>query len=279
LPAPGHVTVETLKVTVTGGGLRRLPARLRLSAGTARSLPPTVRVLWARRTRRARRSTTYALLLVVVNVAPRQSTTRAGLAANGPPGYGNVLSGSGIANFEGLADVALFFGSPVAADFIREQESIARDAAAAKEHASAIAAFNADRATSQNAKKIGATLADLFAGAGAGHLEFDQPKADKSLDTGHYDDGHAFGWNVRSSRDEKRVLSDLAALTEGRADQLVADFERDMGADINGDGTIGSAQACPRASPSATTDRFRSSALPGRDICTTVGPPVVTGGP
>lgn len=71
-PGAGHVTVELLRVTLTGRANRHPPRRLRLRFPGARSLPPSVRVLYAERRIRGRRSTTYALLLLVLHRAKRR---------------------------------------------------------------------------------------------------------------------------------------------------------------------------------------------------------------
>jgi hypothetical protein len=262
LPAPGHVTIETLTIKLTGRGRGRLPGRLRLSAPKVRSLPSSVRILYARRTIRSRRATTYRLVLLAINVASRHSIRKARAAGSGSqPAGGHLLAGgSGATVLSDEATLFLFMGAPLAALEVQTQYE-------KQEHQDSL-----DIATSWRNADLGTpALGDLISGAVKPVLGANNQ--DPKLDTGHYDDGHAFGWRPQG---EKRALHDI---TNANLDRLAADLERDMGADINGDGTIGSPQACSRSSRSATTDRLRSSVVPGRDICTTVGPPVVTGGP
>lgn len=65
--------------------------------------------------------------------------------------------------------------------------------------------------------------------------------------------------------DQKQALAKIGDAwrnltpTQSDLDEIILSIENDLGADINGDGTIG--------------------APPGTSIGTTVGPPVVTGGP
>jgi hypothetical protein len=268
LPAPGHVTIETLTIRVTGKRLGRLPARLRLRAPTVRSLPRSVRILYARRTTRTKHTITYRLVLLAINVAARQGTRQARAAQDSsPPPDGHLLGRAPLGFNSGGAKLNVFAGRnsgrPDTAQDSTEWNEIL-DGARLRNQMAASSWRNAD---------VGS--------AGRGHLIVEAVKPvlgggtnpEPRLDTGHYDDGHAFGWRPEG---EKQALHEI---TNANLDRLVADLERDMGADINGDGTIGSSQACTRASRSTTTDQLSSSALSGRDICTTVGPPVVTGGP
>jgi hypothetical protein len=256
IPAPGHVAVETLKVTVKGKG-RRLSARLRLRPKKLSSLPPSVRVLYARRKIRRKHSTTYALALLSVNVAGAQAKTSALAQAGGEQHEGQLLNGSKGA-FHGFgpdATMALFFGSPLAAEFLQQEEDDSYDAEQLRLRTllRTTSAANADLASPAQAQKIGQTLNELFSGA-KGDLVFGDNQQDPTLDTGHYDDGHAFGWNVKTSEDEKKVFSDLGAFTNNQLSALIANIERDMGADVNGDGAI---------------------AAPGQTIDTTIGPPTI----
>jgi hypothetical protein len=229
-----------------------------------RSLPPSVRILYARRTIRTKHAITYRLVLLAVNVAARPAT-RQGRAAHDPEGQ--LLGKAPLGFNSGGAELNVFAGRN------QGRPDTAQDSTEWSEILDRIQLRNQMAASSWRNADLGSTgLGHLIVQAvipvlGGGNNP--EPK----LDTGHYDDGHAFGWRPQG---EKRALHDI---TNANLDRLAADLERDMGADINGDGNIGSPQACTRSSRSATTDRLRSSVVPGRDICTTVGPPVVTGGP
>lgn len=264
LPAPGHIAIETLKMTVKGKS-RRMPKGLRLKPRKLSSLPPSVRVLYARRTIRAKRKTTYALLLLTVNAVTAKASTMAVAAENGHKGGGGLLKSGkgGDKTLTTMAELALFFGSPVAANVIQQQQDELDEQARADEFVDFLVKLeaqqttNADLASPQQVAKVGRTLTDLFQGVkdGRNGLVFEQPQgSDPNLDTGHYDDGHAFGWGVKTPAQELNVFANLAAFINGQVDQLVAQIEADMSADVNGDGAV---------------------APPGQTIDTTIGAPVI----
>lgn len=62
------------------------------------------------------------------------------------------------------------------------------------------------------------------------------------LDTGHYDDGHAFGWKVNTKAEEQKALeSTVNEFLDGTEPELfVPMIEPDLGVDLNGDGVVGS---------------------------------------
>jgi len=86
---------------------------------------------------------------------------------------------------------------------------------------------------------IRGTLSDLF----EGHVtpsQLTRILGDPALDTGHYDDGHAFGWKVRSHADQHDVWRTLAtAAFDGQWDGVVVAIETRAGTDLNGDGVVG----------------------------------------
>src|SRR3954466_4124939 len=63
LPSAGHVTVAAVKMKVTGKR-RGFPKRLTLKPRGLKALPPSVRVIWARRAVRTKRATTYHLAVL-----------------------------------------------------------------------------------------------------------------------------------------------------------------------------------------------------------------------
>jgi hypothetical protein len=80
--------------------------------------------------------------------------------------------------------------------------------------------------------------------------------ADPKLETGHYDDGHSFGWKTGKvpERDVWKHLTNAVIADNGLAD-IIAKLEAELATDINGDGKVG-----------------------GSGTNTTVGQPVITGG-
>jgi hypothetical protein len=263
LPAPGNVSVETLKVTLKGKGRNRLPKRLRLKAKKTASLPPSVRVVYAQRRIRTKRSTTYALVLLTINVAAPQAKPSFNPWARVSAEGGSLLSGGEKTyQLEEMATFLLFMGSPIAAEYLQRDANLAIDERddALHANANALLSGNANLAPPAQAAQVGKVLADLFSGLpdNSAGLVFDQaPKiGNPNLDTGHYDDGHSFGWKVKSKADELNVLANLDAFSKGLTSQLVSAIETDIGADINGDGITGGA--------------------PGQTIDTTIGNPIIT---
>jgi hypothetical protein len=73
------------------------------------------------------------------------------------------------------------------------------------------------------------------------------------LDTGHYDDGHSFGWN---SRGTDKAIGDWLHLSANNApyEELIREIEEDIKADLDSDGEVGG----------------------GGSVDTVVGPPVIS---
>jgi hypothetical protein len=82
-PAAGHITLEVAVFTVTGKARNALPARVRVRFPGARSLKPSVRVLYALRRITRRKSTTFAIALLVVHRANRVAARAAGTGSTG----------------------------------------------------------------------------------------------------------------------------------------------------------------------------------------------------
>jgi hypothetical protein len=64
------------------------------------------------------------------------------------------------------------------------------------------------------------------------------PQSDPFVETGHYDDGHAFGWKPRRQKDAWNSLTTSLA---GREDmeEVIAQIESQLGVDIDADGDKG----------------------------------------
>jgi hypothetical protein len=240
LPAPGGVTVTTVKETVRGPA--RMPKRLRLLPQKVRSLPSSVRVMYARRTVRKRKSTTYLLTLIAINVASRSATA----SGDTPPEpRSDLLSSSGGEKLSDFATYYLFFGGPLAAEEVQKYSK------------QGDLYVSGDMFSASNPQAPAAP--DLWSGARDTLDGNHDGKLDPSVDTGHYDDGHAFGWSIKSNADERKTWGELA---KSGFDSLEAQLEQNLNDDINGNGQI---------------DQPGSS--PGTQINTQVGQPTVTGGP
>lgn len=235
VPSPGHISIDVVKRTVTGPA-RGLPKRLTLRPQKLRSLPPSVRVLYAQRTVRRRHATIYELVLITVNVAkPAASAARA----------------TETKELNGIAAFLLFMGSPNAA--IEYQKAVDKGEFAG------LVVTDARR---------GASNADLFTRVADGENltgfvggivdPNGDGKADPGLDTGHYDDGHAFGWGIRSKADEKRTFRELL---NDNLSEYILQLEDSFEYDIDGDGAI-----------------EKPGSGGGQQVDTQVGEPVITGG-
>lgn len=81
---------------------------------------------------------------------------------------------------------------------------------------------------------------DLFKLAGIVAPSADEPLdlGPSLIDTGHYDDGHSFGW---SNAGTKPAIADWLRLSANNApyEELIEKIERRMTEDLNGDGEVG----------------------------------------
>lgn len=256
VPRPGHAAVEvvTVKTPVRGG--HRLGRTLRVRFPGARKLPSSVRILYVRRTLKRKHSTTQGLVMVLVNKAPAKARTAwnpFARAAEDKPIVEEVKTG-------GLTAVAYLLslnppGYPRPDGYI--EQSAENDG---------VTVLWADTQTGagggRHTRKV---LNDLFTGVANSdnELEFEQRgEPDPSLDTGHYDDGHSFGWNIKTKSDEHHTWNDiLKQVTKDRFDQLLPTLEDDGGVDLNGNGAV-----------------EKPGSGVGTGVDTTVGPPQVSGG-
>lgn len=206
LPKPGHVTVAAFEAKAA-----KAP-RVRLAAPGARKLPSSVKVLWATRSVRTKRARRYAGFVLVI----RRADVRAAHAANeqdAPDIFDLIFAAAG--------------GRCV--DCGQAETVSARD----------LDLFGARQAK---------PLEDLF------RQDWKDPEAifggdhrrgDPTLDTGHYDDGHSFGWGTGRRPalrppDVQRVDIDLVKdLGLGEPARIVSDLEVATKVDLNGDGAIG----------------------------------------
>ncbi|HEV7846062.1 MAG TPA: hypothetical protein VGO83_07405 [Thermoleophilaceae bacterium] len=204
LPSPGQITLDLTTFTVRRAGTGR-PARLRLHARGAKALPPSVRVLWATRVIPRRRTVTYATLLLAI----RKASKRAHAAQ---------------AEEIDLERLVFFLNGGVDPG---EHRIVNRP-----NHRAAVNAGNASRPV----------LHDLFeAVKGSFGDAFEpgpHPGVDRFVETGHYDDGHAFGWKPARQDDAWSALT-RSLSTRADMDEVVAQIESNLGVDIDADGDNG----------------------------------------
>jgi hypothetical protein len=253
-----------------------------------KALPSSVRVLTATRRIRKGSKTTLAFLILAVNKAPSAAASRrpVALAADEEEGDATPVDEDEVswspprtscevchASYEDWTKLPKYgsdydhqFANPGLCDNClqtgHKNHKDSKDPCPVchPDKVKAMVAVNVDLATSALVKPLLSGLTDLFTGVGGGQNVFESPAADSLVDTGHYDDGHAFSWTADTEREQLASLASWTKLTmNGRLDQLVADLEAKWNADLNGDGATGGGDS-------------------GTTIETHVGAPVVTGG-
>jgi hypothetical protein len=237
LPPAGDVSVLAIRLTLRSPTPIAFPRKARLRIPGRRRMGDDVRVLTAHRVTRTRRSVTVTALVFAIRKAG--GTPRARAAGRR----------------EDLVDMILFGAYDPCrrcGDDLPIEELIAHDHLCEKcEHAeAAVRSFKLGALSTLEADALEVLrtpfVAPLFDGSGL----------ESGVDTGHYDDGHAFGWGGPSKVEQ--ALSDMIGnIWEPRPKEIVPTLELDIAADLNGDGVIG----------------------PGEpQLDTTVGPPVISGG-
>lgn len=226
LPSAGHISVTALRVTLRARRGRTLPRRrLAFRAPRARSLPPSVRLLSLTRSVRTRRSVRH--LALVLAIRKKRAAASGAVAAQNEGKRGFVALSfetglSGVTECRGCEDLSRDLGPT---GFCR----------GCTEGAEIQATLDADKERSRDLFELVKQLEDDWPAKAA---------QDPSLDTGHYDDGHAFGWKVRGERAEAKVMVDLVADLKAFEDErtlraALQHLEANIGVDVDGDGSVG----------------------------------------
>jgi hypothetical protein len=223
LPDAGHVTVQAVEVSATGQPARALPRRVKLRALKARSLSPSVRVLTATRVFRRHGRMVYAALIFAVNKAGAASAAD---ASSDEPDLLDMVFDRRRTTCSHCLHTLTPGEYEMNGGMCNCQVRRARIRQAI--------AVNADAGARSS------TLTDLFKSdfskLGDPQPVFNEP----SLDTGHYDDGHAFGWNVKTEPEVRKVEIDLVQdIIDGEQQKVVSDLEVAGAIDLNGDGHVG----------------------------------------
>lgn len=243
LPSPGHVTVAALRMTVTADKPAALPRRMSLGAPKLGELPPAVKVLFATRSAPLRRGRRYMAIVFVVR------------KAGGAP----LAYGAGLPHEPNMVDLIFAGGSgswSVCKGCGHErprsdlQEDLCTDCGAARATSQLFAIKNADKARPGRLSVLNDLFRSDWTRNGDPEPVFGGPggQPDPTLETGHYDDGHSFGWGTPPRPtlpppDVLRVEIDLVEdLIERQPAQLVPDLELATAVDLNGDGAIGPTQ-------------------------------------
>lgn len=261
LPQPGDFTAAILDVVRTGKRLRPL----KLQSPRVSKLGPGYRLVYAiRRSRKRKRELDHVFLLMLHPAAAYRASPFARAA------YDPAVHPIGDWEYEsfpdGGFDMAMLFaqvgGLPRVIPASEEDKDRRRRLALGVHEV-----VNTDRAKPKQLQDLFETLnADGFRpGWGDGKLP-------SGLDTGHYDDGHAFGW----SKNEAKAMSDWQKIGSMPLDDVISQIETDIAADYNGDGVVGPKTSAPGSttpSPGSTTPPGSSTPPPS----TTPPPPDSTG--
>lgn len=232
LPTPGHVTIAALDVTLKVDKPRRLARHVRIGFGRGKPLPPSVKVLTAQRFTRTRHGGKYAVLAIVVN---RAGAASARMADRRPTFLDLLFEGRN----EGPCKNCHAFEYE---DTLDSYGGLCPECVVKARRAKEEAERDAD------AKDV-AEIERLIK-----QVESDFNQA-RDLDTGHYDDGHSFGWGIKTKPEiikvEHSVIDDLI---QNEQQNMVKDVEVAANVDLDGDGKIGG----------------------GGENNTTLGPPTIT---
>jgi hypothetical protein len=261
LPSPGHMTVAALAVDATASDPNALSRRVSLGAPRLGKLPPSVKVLFATRSIRIRGGRRYAAAIFVVRKAtPSMAPVAYAADTDHEPNLVDMIFKGGGSGWSLCRNCHT---ERPRLEFEGDICDTCRDIRATWQ---LMAVQDADR---RKARKLSA-LSDLFKrdftqdGDPGPVFGGDGQSPDPTLDTGHYDDGHSFGWGTGRRLalpppDVIRVEIDLVGdLMQRQPGQLMPDLEVATAVDLDGDGTIGPSRG------------------PQQQIGTTVGPIVIT---
>jgi hypothetical protein len=232
LPGPGQTTLGVAQFRFRG----RAPRRLKLKLANRSRLGHSRRGLYAIYRRRRGRTTTLTLLTLLLH---KQDGAASQARASGAEATINDFQ------------VAIFFTQAGLGASIGDLEE-------GLEHT-----FHQVASSETGSTKPPAQVSKALHTGGIEAPPASRPSdlGDNVIDTGHYDDGHSFGWK---SAGTKAAIGDWLHLSANNApyDELIEEIERDIHADLDGDGEIGG-----------------SKGTSGGTIGTQVGAPVITGGP
>ena len=229
LPGRGQSTVSVAQFTYRGSAPRGIRPKLRNRA----RIGPAYRGLYATYRRRHGRLTTFTFLTLILRkegrVATRPSASLLRPAARPPRREGQFDELGIFFLLAGLRPDGFTEGE-IFGEFETGEDNL---------EANGVTELLGEGAPTRPAK----TIVDLLEGGG---LEFGKADGDgrgvEPFETGHYDDGHSFGWKPAGT---EKALDDWLKLSDGDAayQDLRDTLERDLGVDLNGDGKVGGTRA------------------------------------
>jgi hypothetical protein len=228
-PSPGHVTVQLLALNVRAKHPGRLAKRVGVRFARPGKLPPSVRVLTATRSIRTRAGRRYALLAIVFNKAGASGSRAAAHSAGERRSFVDLL----------IYGTAEDFPCPHCTESVPEDELKAYGGLCRQCHLKGLTVEkggvrDVDTTTGPGIDLFQPMLMRDWYQSGGEKTAFEEPHP--ALDTGHYDDGHAFGWNRKTVALETDVVKDLGL---DQPQKIVSDSEIAGAFDLNGDGQVG----------------------------------------
>jgi hypothetical protein len=247
LPAPGHVSVAAVEVTVRKHGRGTPASRLALTVPNRFALPDSVRVFYARH-RISTAPLRYELLLLSINRVSGRSATKATKATKAKRAR-RARSARTRTQFN-VGSIVLTF--PTRPAFGHTCGSCGKKLPLRtnckrcwfrKTGVRQVQVVNADTASATQLASLVSLLRTAWTVNGDSNLVFGNPTAgtprDPTLDGGHYDDNRAFGWERASLRDPGPALHGVVDdLLTGQQQQIIPGLEVIGQADLNGNGVL-----------------------------------------
>jgi hypothetical protein len=264
IPAPGHVSVAAVEVTVRKHGRGAPPSRVLLDMSNRFGLPEEVRFFYVRR-RISTAPLRYELLLVAVNRATGSSSASASKAkAKAKAKHHRRAVRARSAKVQYNAG-SILLGYPTRAAFGHTCGSCGAKLPKStncktcwfrKTTVKQIQVVNADTADPTQLGSLVALLRAAWTTNGDSNLVFGNPAAgtprDPSLNGGEFDDHRAFGWTPASLRDPGPLMHTVVDdLLTGQQQQIIPALELIGQADLNGNGVLDSSTAPGGGSPAA----------------------------
>jgi hypothetical protein len=219
LPAPGHITVELDRFTHQLGRGQRAPKKFTVRPKKPKSLPASVRVIWASRVIETRKSVTLSILQVAINAAKPATPARIAAKQTETPAlelYIQEIWTKTESERIGASD----YTSHVHVQGWKAEQ---------------LGVENADLATPTEIHPLFQGIQDDYTDKKTLRTLFEESPP---LDTGHYDDGHAFGWKSTGTREAFKDVTGATLQTESFK-RIVLPLEDDLVVDIDGDGLAG----------------------------------------
>ncbi|HEX6461347.1 MAG TPA: hypothetical protein VF032_20685 [Thermoleophilaceae bacterium] len=262
IPAPGHVTVAAVEVTVKKHGRGRPASRVLLDLPNRFGLPDSVRFFYARH-RISTAPLRYELLLLAVNRATGRSAT-ATKAVHRRVRHRRVRhrrAHTARTQFNNGSIVLQFPSRPAFGHTCGScgqklpKTTNCTHCWFKKTTTSSVQVPNADTAGASDLAGLVTLLRNGWTTGGDSNAVFGNPATgaprDPTLDSGYFDDHRAFGWAPASLQDPAPALHGVVDdLLTGQTQQIIPGLELIGQADLNNNGQLDSAASPGGGTPS-----------------------------